>query len=177
MRQPLEIAANYPPPAGLEQILQPVSSDIEDLESQIISDIKTDISLLNNVTEHIIGSGGKRLRPTLVLLGAEMFTGVNEQVMQAAKVIEYLHTATLLHDDVVDGAETRRARQAVCRIWGNEASVLSGDYLFAMAFYQLTKMRNAEVLRLMSETTTRMVRGELLQLTRSFEASDEKEYL
>ena len=89
MSQPLEIAANYPPPAGLEQILQPVSSDIEDLESQIISDIKTDISLLNNVTEHIIGSGGKRLRPTLVLLGAEMFTGVNEQVMQAAKVIEY----------------------------------------------------------------------------------------
>ena len=177
MSQPLEIAANYPPPAGLEQILQPVSSDIEDLESQIISDIKTDISLLNNVTEHIIGSGGKRLRPTLVLLGAEMFTGVNEQVMQAAKVIEYLHTATLLHDDVVDGAETRRAMQAVCRIWGNEASVLSGDYLFAMAFYQLTKMRNAEVLRLMSETTTRMARGELLQLTRSFEASDEEEYL
>ena len=177
MSQPLEIVANYPPLAGLEQILQPVSSDIEDLESQIISDIKTDISLLNNVTEHIIGSGGKRLRPTLVLLGAEMFTGVNEQVMQAAKVIEYLHTATLLHDDVVDGAETRRARQAVCRIWGNEASVLSGDYLFAMAFYQLTKMRNAEVLRLMSETTTRMARGELLQLTRSFEASDEEEYL
>ena len=177
MSQPLEIAANYPPPAGLEQILHPVSSDIENLESQIISDIKTDIPLLNNVTEHIIGSGGKRLRPTLVLLGAEMFTGVNEQVIQAAKVIEYLHTATLLHDDVVDGAETRRARQTVCRIWGNEASVLSGDYLFAMAFYQLTKMRNAEVLRLMSDTTTRMARGELLQLTRSFEASDEEEYL
>ena len=177
MSQPLEIAANYPPPAGLEQILHPVSSDIENLESQIISDIKTDIPLLNNVTEHIIGSGGKRLRPTLVLLGAEMFSGVNEQVIQAAKVIEYLHTATLLHDDVVDGAETRRARQTVCRIWGNEASVLSGDYLFAMAFYQLTKMRNAEVLRLMSDTTTRMARGELLQLTRSFEASDEEEYL
>ncbi|MCS5552896.1 MAG: polyprenyl synthetase family protein [SAR324 cluster bacterium] len=177
MSQPLEIAANYPPPAGLEQILHPVSSDIENLESQIISDIKTDIPLLNNVNEHIIGSGGKRLRPTLVLLGAEMFSGVNEQVIQAAKVIEYLHTATLLHDDVVDGAETRRARQTVCRIWGNEASVLSGDYLFAMAFYQLTKMRNAEVLRLMSDTTTRMARGELLQLTRSFEASDEEEYL
>ena len=177
MSQPLEIASNYPSPAGLEQILHPVSSDIENLESQIISDIKTEIPLLNNVTEHIIGSGGKRLRPTFVLLGAKMFSGVNEQVIQAAKVIEYLHTATLLHDDVVDGAETRRARQTVCRIWGNEASVLSGDYLFAMAFYQLTKMRNAEVLRLMSDTTTRMARGELLQLTRSFEASDEEEYL
>jgi len=177
MSQPLEIAANYPPPAGLEQILHPVSSEIENLESQIISDIKTDIPLLNNVTEHIIGSGGKRLRPTLVLLGAKMFSGVSEQVIKAAKVIEYLHTATLLHDDVVDGAETRRTRQTVCRIWGNEASVLSGDYLFALAFYQLTKMKNAEVLRLMSDTTTRMARGELLQLTRSFEASDEEEYL
>ena len=177
MSQPLEIISNYPPPTGLEQILHPVSSDIENLESQIISDIKTDIPLLNNVKEHIIGSGGKRLRPTLVLLGAEMFSGVNEQVIQAAKVIEYLHTATLLHDDVVDGAETRRARQTVCRIWGNEASVLSGDYLFGMAFYQLTKMRNAEVLRLISDTTTRMARGELLQLTRSFDASEEEEYL
>jgi len=176
MSQPLEIAANYPPPAGLEQILHPVSTDIENLESKIISDIKTDIPLLNNVNEHIIGSGGKRLRPTLVLLGAEMFSGVNEQVIQAAKVIEYLHTATLLHDDVIDGAETRRARQTVCRIWGNEASVLSGDYLFAMAFYQLTKMRNSEVLKLMSDTTTRMARGELLQLTRSFDASDKEEY-
>ena len=97
MSQPLEIAENYPSPAGLEQILHLVSSDVENLESQIISDIKTDIPLLNNVNEHIIGSGGKRLRPTLVLLGAEMFSGVNEQVIQAAKVIEYLHTATLLH--------------------------------------------------------------------------------
>jgi len=177
MSQPLEIAANYPTPAGLDQILHPVSSDIENIESQIISDIKTNIPLLNNVTEHIIGSGGKRLRPTLVLLGAEMVSGINEQVIQAAKVVEYLHTASLLHDDVVDGAETRRAMQTVCRIWGNEASVLSGDYLFAMAFYQLTKIRNAEVLRLMSDTTTRMARGELLQLTRSFEANDEEEYL
>ena len=75
MRQPLEIATNYPSPAGLEQILHPVSSDVENLESKIISDIKTDIPLLNNVNEHIIGSGGKRLRPTLVLLGAECFQG------------------------------------------------------------------------------------------------------
>ena len=178
MSEPLEIASNFNPipNSRLEQILQPVSSEIEILESQIISDISTDIPLLNNVNEHIIGSGGKRLRPALVLLGAEMFKGVNEKVIQAAKVIEYLHTATLLHDDVVDGAETRRARQAACRIWGNEVSILSGDYLFAMAFYQLAKMRNTEVLRVMSDTTTRMARGELLQLTRSFEASDEEEY-
>ena len=178
MRQPLEISSNYPTPSnvGLEQILQPIYSEIENLESRIICDLKTDIPLLNNVNEYIIGSGGKRLRPTLVLLGAEMFTGVNEKVIQAAKVIEYLHTATLLHDDVVDGAEIRRSRKAVRRIWGNEASILSGDYLFAMAFYNFSKMRNLEVLRLLSDTTTRMARGELLQMARSFEASDEEEY-
>ena len=178
MRHSSEIDINYPlpPNSRLEQILQPVSSDIENLESKIIGDLTTDIPLLNNVNEHIIGSGGKRLRPTLVLLGAEMFTGVNEKVIQAAKLIEYLHTATLLHDDVVDGAETRRSRQAACRIWGNEASILSGDYLFAMAFYNFSKMRNLEVLRLLSDTTTRMARGELLQMARSFEACDEEEY-
>ena len=119
--------------SSLENILKIISSHIEPLESKIIKDVKTDIPLLNNVSNYILNSGGKRLRPALVLLGAEMFAGVNEKVMQAAQIIEYLHTATLLHDDVVDGAETRRMKQAVCRIWGNEASILSGDYLLSMA--------------------------------------------
>ena len=164
------------PPQSLTQILKVVSSKIELLESQILRDVQTDIPLLNNVAEHILSSGGKRLRPALVLLGGEMFGGIDERVMQAAQVIEYLHTATLLHDDVVDGAETRRARQAACSVWGNEVSVLSGDYLLAMAFHRLTKLRHPEVLELMSETTTRMARGELLQLTRSYKTADEDDY-
>jgi len=77
---------------------------------------------------------------------------------------------------VVDGAETRRARQSACRVWGNEVSVLSGDYLLAMAFHRLTKLRYPEVLELMSETTTRMARGELLQLTRSYKTANEDDY-
>ena len=164
-------------PVSLEDILKVISSDIESLESKILGDVKTDIPLLNNVVDHILSSGGKRLRPALLILGAEMFTGVNNQVLQAAQVIEYLHTATLLHDDVVDGAETRRNELAVCRIWGNEASVLSGDYLLSLAFNLLSKLRNLEVLELMSKTTTMMARGELLQLTRSFETANEEEYL
>lgn len=148
MNQPIKtaVAPNTAPPASLEQILKVISSDIKRLESQIFRDVKSDIPLLNNVAEHILNSGGKRLRPALVLLGAKMFGGVDERVMQAAQVIEYLHTATLLHDDVVDGAETRRAKQAACRLWGNEVSVLSGDFLMAMAFYRLTKLRNPEVM-------------------------------
>ena len=179
MNQPIKTAVTRKtvPPVSLEQILKVVSSDIKRLESQIFRDVQTDIPLLNNVAEHIINSGGKRLRPALVLLGAKMFGRVDERVMKAAQVIEYIHTATLLHDDVVDGAETRRAKQAACRLWGNEVSVLSGDYLLAMAFYRLTKLRNPEVLELMSDTTTRMARGELLQLTRSFKSVNKEEYL
>ncbi len=179
MNQPIITAATpkTDPSVSLEQILKVVSSDIERLESQIFRDVQTDIPSLNNVAEYILNSGGKRLRPALVLLGAKMFGGVDERVMQAAQVIEYLHTATLLHDDVVDGAETRRAKQTACRLWGNEVSVLSGDFLLAMAFYLLTKLRNPEVLEMMSDTTTRMARGELLQLTRSFKSVNEEEYL
>ena len=144
---------------------------------KILKNAKTDLPLLNKISEHILSSGGKRLRPALVILGAEMFNGVDERVMIAAQVIEYLHTATLLHDDVVDGALTRREKLAVCRIWGNEASVISGDYLLAMAFHNLTKLKNLEVLNLISETTTKMAKGELLQLIRSFDTINEKEYL
>ncbi len=164
-------------PANLENILEVVLPEIESLEVKILEDIQTDIPLLTNVSDHILNSGGKRLRPAMVLLGAKMFAGVNDQVVEAAQVIEYLHTATLLHDDVVDGAETRRSKKAACRIWGNEASILTGDYMLSMAFHRLTKLRHLEVLKLMSETTTRMARGELLQLTRSLETAIEEEYL
>ena len=106
-----------------------------------------------------------------------MFNGANENVMIAAQVIEYLHTATLLHDDVVDGAETRRQKKTVSKIWGNEASVISGDFLLAIAFHTLTKFRNLEVMNLISDTTTKMAKAELLQLMRPFKKINEKEYL
>jgi len=162
---------------NLDKILYVISPEIKSLDFQILQNIKTDLPLLNNVAEHILNSGGKRLRPALVILGAEMFAGVDEKVMQAAQIIEYLHTATLLHDDVVDGSETRRKKLTACRIWGNETSVLSGDYMFAMAFHKLTKLRNLEVMALISDTTTRMARGELLQLTSPFQNSNKNDYL
>ncbi len=162
---------------NLENILKVVSPHIKLLDSQILKNAETDHPLLNKISEHILSSGGKRLRPALVILGAELFDGVNERIMKAAQVIEYLHTATLLHDDVVDGALTRRNKLAVCRIWGNDASVISGDYLLAMAFNNLTKLKNLEVMDLISDTTTKMAKGELLQLMRSFETINEEEYL
>jgi len=168
---------SIPHQLNLEEILNLAYPQIKSLDSDILKNAKTDLPLLNKISEHILNSGGKRLRPALVILGAKLFDGVDERVLIAAQVIEYLHTATLLHDDVVDGALTRRNKLAACRIWGNEASVISGDYLLAMAFHNLTKLKNLEVMNLISDTTTKMAKGELFQLIRSFEKINEKEYL
>jgi octaprenyl-diphosphate synthase len=154
-----------------------LEQELKELEALILQDVQTDIPLLTRVAEHILRSGGKRLRPLLVLLGARSFGTLDLPILQAAQVVEYLHTATLLHDDVVDGADMRRSQQAARTIWGNEASVLVGDYLLALAFRMLTGLRNPEVLQLMSHTTRLMARGELLQLTRSYRQHDLQEYL
>ncbi len=165
-----------PSPAA-DSLFGHVEADLKGLETLILQNAQTDLTLLTQVAEHILQSGGKRLRPALVLLGAKGFGPVDGRILKAAQVVEFLHTATLLHDDVVDGAETRRSRQAARTIWGNEASVLVGDYLLALSFRMLTSLRNTEVLRLMSETTTLMARGELLQLTRGYQQRDLSQYL
>ena len=160
----------------VEQIKKPIYNEMDLFEKKFTESMSSKVALLNRITHFIVNRKGKQMRPMFVFLVAKLLGkgNVNERTYRGASVIELIHTATLVHDDVVDGAETRRARQAVCRIWGNESSVLSGDYLFAMAFYLLTKMRNKEVLSLMSATTTRMACAELSQLTSSFGTSDEE---
>jgi octaprenyl-diphosphate synthase len=158
------------------QFLDLISAEMAALEGLIREHAQTEIPLLNSVSSHLLEAGGKRLRPAMVLLGASLLRPPDERVMQAALVVEYLHTATLLHDDVVDGGETRRGRKAPRMLWGDEASVLSGDYLFSLAFHTLTQMRRSDVLELMSNTTTKMVCGELQQLTRNFLDTSEAAY-
>ena len=160
-----------------EEILKNIGPEMDLLEKFIIHDIDTDVELLNTVANHILLAGGKRLRPALVLLASSLFESIGESPLRVAQVVEYLHTATLLHDDVVDGAETRRAQKAARQIWGNEASVLSGDYLLSKAFHMLTTLRNLGLLQIMSRTTTLMAEGEILQLTREIGSEDEDVYL
>ncbi|MGK5090601.1 polyprenyl synthetase family protein [Deltaproteobacteria bacterium TL4] len=161
---------------NISQILLPLSNDLACVEKAIIEDIQTHIPLLNHVAEHILKSGGKRLRPVLVILAAQLFNKTGESVQSTAQVIEYLHTATLLHDDVVDRADMRRSQKSARNIWGNEASVLVGDYLFATAFHRLVQLKNLPILEVMSETTTLMAKGELHQLVRSNETINEEDY-
>ena len=162
---------------NLNKILDSVSDDLFRVEQAILHYVQTDIPLLTNIAEYILEAGGKRLRPALVLLSAKLFGYNGKKTIQAAQVVEYLHTATLLHDDVIDNADMRRSQKAARNIWGNEASVLVGDYLFSMVFQMLTQLKNLEVLEVMSHTTTLMAKGELLQLTRPYDSVNEEDYV
>lgn len=162
---------------SINTLLEPLKADIEAVESHIFSALNTEIPLLNDVARHIVDSGGKRLRPALTITAARMFHFPGDAVYRAASSLEYLHTATLLHDDVVDGSDTRRAKKAARMIWGNPASVLVGDYLLATAFRTLTELGNLDVLQTISETTSMMAKGEILQLIRQYHNATEEEYM
>ena len=130
----------------IEKIKLPIKKEMDLFEVKFSKSMNSKIPLLNRITHYVVNRKGKQMRPMFIFLTAKMLTDgkITEKVYRAASVIELIHTASLVHDDVVDGAETSWARQAVCRIWGNEASILSGDYLFAMAFHNFSKMTHAK---------------------------------
>jgi octaprenyl-diphosphate synthase len=158
-------------------LLEDVKPELGRVEQEILRHLSTEIPLLNEVGKYILSSGGKRLRPAVAIYASKLFGGSEEAVVVAAAALEYLHTATLLHDDVVDEADTRRSRKAARLVWGNQASVLVGDYLLATAFRCLTLLGNAKVLDVISHTTTLMAKGEILQLVRRYDTATEADYL
>ena len=154
-----------------------IKEDLAKVEHHILAQLNTEIPLLNELSRYILESGGKRLRPALLLFAAHMFGTPDVGTYTAASSLEYLHTATLLHDDVVDEADTRRAKKAARMLWGNQASVLVGDYLLATSFRNLTSLRNLEILDTVSEVTSMMAKGELLQLIRTYDSATESDYM
>ncbi|MBL0040664.1 MAG: polyprenyl synthetase family protein [Xanthomonadales bacterium] len=124
----------------------------------------SDVMLVNQVAEHIVSGGGKRLRPMLVLLAAEAAGYRGTQHFQAAAVIEFIHTATLLHDDVVDESDLRRGRRTANAVFGNAASVLVGDYLYSRAFQLMVELERMRIMQVMADTTNQIAEGEVLQL-------------
>jgi len=161
----------------VSQFLNPYQDDLRQVEAQITAQLNTEIPLINELSQYVLDSGGKRLRPVLAIVAARMFTFPGDKIYQAAAALEFLHTATLLHDDVVDEADTRRARKAARAVWGNPASVLVGDFLLATSFRSLTLLGELEVLDVISQTTSKMAKGEILQLLRSYENASEQDYL
>jgi octaprenyl-diphosphate synthase len=132
--------------------------------------LQSEVALVSQVAEYIVNSGGKRLRPTLVLLAAGCFGKVTPQHHQLAAVVEFIHTATLLHDDVVDGSKMRRGKETANTLFGNAASVLVGDFVYSRAFQMMVAVQNMRVMEVMADATNIIAEGEVLQLLNCHDA-------
>jgi len=157
-------AQTVAPPQTLDDILALTGEDRSAVDELITRRLSSEIALVNQISHYIIGSGGKRLRPLLHLLAARASGYDGEQHIQMAAIIEFIHTATLLHDDVVDESSRRRGQEAAHRIWGNAASVLVGDFLYSRSFQLMVEIDQIEVMRILADTTNTIAEGEVLQL-------------
>lgn len=151
----------------MQQIRAVVSTELDAVNTVIIDQLKSDVDMVENVGQYIVDAGGKRLRPMLVLLAARAMGATSDQQVKFAAVVEFIHTATLLHDDVVDVSELRRGRPTANAEFGNAPSVLVGDFLYTRAFQLMVSLENHELLRMMADTTNTIAAGEVLQLIRA----------
>nr|VFK40401.1 MAG: octaprenyl-diphosphate synthase [Candidatus Kentron sp. TC]VFK41878.1 MAG: octaprenyl-diphosphate synthase [Candidatus Kentron sp. TC]VFK57642.1 MAG: octaprenyl-diphosphate synthase [Candidatus Kentron sp. TC] len=155
-----------------------VRDDMRATDALIEEQLHSEVALINQVSRYIVHSGGKRLRPLLVLLGAHAYGQENRHRIALAAIIEFIHTATLLHDDVVDGSNLRRGRETANTLWGNEASVLVGDFLYSRSFQMMVKVGNPRIMEIFAETTNTIAEGEVMQLLNCNEPeTSEKRYL
>jgi octaprenyl-diphosphate synthase len=163
----MNVAALSPlprPALRLPEIQRLVALDMEAVNSLIRQRLSSDVVLINQISEHIIAAGGKRLRPMLVLLAARALGYAGSEHLQMAAIIEFIHTSTLLHDDVVDESDLRRGRSTANALWGNAASVLVGDFLYSRSFQLMVELDRMPVMRILADTTNAIAEGEVLQL-------------
>ncbi len=152
----------------LQRAIKLCAEDMKRVNACIADNLQSDIMMIPAIGHYIVGSGGKRLRPLLCLLIARLFNYTGDRHIPLAVVIEFIHTASLLHDDVVDSSDQRRGSPSANGVWGNQASVLVGDYLFSRAFQMMVRDDDMHMLRLMSDVTNALAEGEVLQLSRTF---------
>ncbi len=161
-----------------QQLFGPIAADMQAVDAVIRRRLHSDVVLIRQVAEYIINSGGKRLRPALMLLasGAMGYRGTSHH--ELAAVVEFIHTATLLHDDVVDESELRRGNKTANALFGNAASVLVGDFLYSRAFQMMVAVDNMRVMRVLADATNVIAEGEVLQLLNCHNADvDIEDYL
>ena len=138
--------------------------DMQATDRLISTSLESDVDLVSQVSRYIVSSGGKRLRPLIVLLAARAFGYPGEQHVRAAAIIEFIHTATLLHDDVVDSSSRRRGKDSANTVFGNQASVLVGDFLYSRAFQMMVDIGDMRVMQILADATNTIAAGEVLQL-------------
>lgn len=151
-------------PADFAAVRALAAPDMQRVDALIRHRLASDVVLINQIAEHIIAGGGKRLRPMLHVLAAAAAGYGGEEHVKLAAVIEFIHTSTLLHDDVVDESDLRRGRKTANALWGNAASVLVGDFLYSRSFQLMVELDDMRVMRILADTTNTIAEGEVLQL-------------
>ncbi|MAA75179.1 MAG: octaprenyl diphosphate synthase [Salinisphaeraceae bacterium] len=163
---------------NLKPILEPVQADMDAVNRVIRERLSSDVVLINQLGDYIISAGGKRLRPATVLLAARASGYEGDEHVLLAAIVEFIHTATLLHDDVVDESDKRRGRDTANHIWGNGASVLTGDFLYSRSFQMMVELERPQVMEVLADTTNRIAEGEVMQLLSAHNADlAEADYL
>ena len=162
----------------IQSIYDLIRKDMDAVNAMIQQRLQSDVVLINQLGYYIINSGGKRLRPAIALLSARACRYQGDAHINLATIIEFIHTATLLHDDVVDHSQMRRGKETANRVWGNEASVLVGDFLYTRAFEMMVELDSMRLMQILSHTTNVIAEGEVLQLLNVHDAdTTEQRYL
>ena len=160
----MTITEDTRPALGLPQIQSLAAADMAAVDALIRRRLSSDVVLINQIADHIISAGGKRLRPMLVMLAGHAVGQAGPEHHQLAAIIEFIHTSTLLHDDVVDESDLRRGRSTANALWGNAPSVLVGDFLYSRSFQLMVELDQMPVMRILADTTNKIAEGEVLQL-------------
>jgi octaprenyl-diphosphate synthase len=162
----------------IQSIYSLIQDDLNAVDQLIQQRLQSDVALINQLGFYIINSGGKRLRPAIAILSARACGYEGDKHINLATIIEFIHTATLLHDDVVDNSDMRRGQETANNLWGNEASVLVGDFLYTRSFEMMVEMNSMRLMQILSHTTNVIAEGEVLQLLNCHDAdTTEARYL
>ena len=153
--------------ADLAQIFEPIREDLDAVEQEFVRHIQSRVALIPEMGRYIQKSGGKRVRPAVLLMASRLSGYQGDRAVLYASVVEFIHTATLVHDDIIDGADLRRGRMAVHSRWGNDITVLLGDYLYIKSMAMALTYDSLEIIRQLCDVTLRMIEGELYQLTKA----------
>ncbi len=156
---------------ALSQIFEPIRADLEQVDREFGRQVQSQVELIPKIGRYLQTSGGKRIRPAVLLMSARLSGYTGERAVLFAAVVEFIHTATLVHDDIIDGSDLRRGRLAVHSRWGNDITVLLGDYLYIKSMAMALTHDTLEIVRALCDVTLRMIEGELYQLTKNGDAA------
>src|SRR5438552_13308474 len=159
----------------LSQIFEPIRADLEQVDREFGRQAQSQVELIPKIAKYIQTSGGKRIRPAVLLMASRLSGYTGDRAVLYAAVVEFIHTATLVHDDIIDDSELRRGRLAVHSRWGNDITVPLGDYLYIKSMALALTHDTLDIVRLLCDVTLRMIEGELYQLTKNGDADPTEE--